>query len=265
MRSPVALGFYPFGKEELEEQLKKYLVSEKSVNALGVVVPHAGYQFSGSVAGAAFKAAKTDKRKFILLGPNHTGYGSAVALSSEEWKTPLGTVKPDKELINKLSIKIDESGHRYEHSLEVQLPFLQALYKNFTIAPVCLANLPFNELKKLAETMAFEDCFYVTSSDFIHFGPAYGYNPIGGSIEDKLRWVENRDRELAKMICNLDAEQFYNSVVENGYTVCGFVPITLMMLIMKRLGVKKGSLISYKTSYDVHPEESFVSYVSIVF
>ncbi len=265
MRPPVALGFYPFRKEELEEQLRKYLVSDKSVNASGIVVPHAGYQFSGSVAGAAFATAKTDKRKFILLGPNHTGYGPAVALSSEEWKTPLGTVKPDTELISRLSLKTDESGHRYEHSLEVQLPFLQALYRQFTILPVCLANLPFSEIEKLSELLAFKDCFYVTSSDFIHFGPAYGYAPVGGTIEDKLRWVENRDKELANMICSLDAEQFYTSVIENGYTVCGFVPITLMMLIMKRLGVRHGSMVSYKTSYDVHPESSFVSYVSIVF
>jgi AmmeMemoRadiSam system protein B len=267
MRPPVALGFYPFGKEELENQVKKYLVSDKEFRALGAIAPHAGYQFSGSVAGATFKAGKTSKKKFILFGPNHTGYGSAVALSSEEWQTPLGTVKTDKELIRKLSkkIRIDESAHRYEHSLEVQLPFLQVLYRNFSIVPVCLSNLGFDELEKISEQIAFDDCFYVASSDFMHFGPNYDYQPFEGSPEDQSRWVKNRDKELADIICRLEAKKFYNSIVDNGYTVCGYVPITLLMLIMKKLGAKRGSLVDYKTSYDVHPDSSFVSYAGIVF
>jgi AmmeMemoRadiSam system protein B len=267
MRSPIALGFYPFGKEELEKQVRKYLVSEKEVHAMGLIAPHAGYEFSGSVAGATFKTAKTYKQRFVLLGPNHSGYGPAVAASKEEWKTPLGTVKPDTALIKRLNekIRIDESAHLYEHSLEVQIPFLQILYNNFSILPVCLGHVGFDELEKLSEYLAFDDCFYVTSSDFIHFGPNYGYTPVSGTIDDQLRWVKNRDKELADAICRLEAKRFYQSVVSNGYTVCGFVPITLLMLIMKKLGAKKGNLIKYKTSYDVHPDSSFVSYVGIVF
>ena len=267
MRSPVALGFYPFNKKELENQVRKYLVSERGFNALGAIVPHAGYQFSGSVAGATFSSARTDKKKFILFGPNHTGYGSDIALSSEEWQTPLGIVRVDRGLVDKIkeNINIDESAHRYEHSLEVQLPFLQILYRNFSIVPICLSNPDFDELEKIAEQLVFDDCFYIASSDFIHFGPMYGYTPVGGSLEGQLRWVKKMDKEIVDIVCRLEAEKFYNSVVDNNYTLCGFVPITLLILIMKKLGAKKGNLVSYKTSYDVHPDSSFVSYAGIVF
>ncbi len=264
MRNPAAAGFYP--SENLEPAVKQYLVSQKSMNALGVVIPHAGYAFSGSVAGTTLKTASTGKKNFVLFGPNHTGYGPDIAMSSEDWKTPLGIVKNNRKLISELkdTIKIDEDAHRYEHSLEVQLPFLQVLYKNFTITPVCMQHLGLGRLEELSKLFS-SDSFYIASSDFIHFGPMYNYVPVDGSIEDQLEWVKNTDEELAKKICSLDVEGFYNSVIDNGYSVCGFVPITLLMLVMKRIGAKRGELISYKTSYDVRPDSSFVSYAGIAF
>jgi len=129
--------------------------------------------------------------------------------------------------------------------------------------PICLGHISFEELEEIVN--AFDNkSFYIASSDFIHFGPVYGYEPVNG-VKEGLEWVKKADNELIDLICKLKAEEFYNSVFENNYTVCGFVPIALLLLIMKKIGAKKGNLISYKTSYDVHPNSSFVSYAGIVF
>ncbi len=267
MRQPVAAGFYPSGKKELEDSVKKMLVSKTKIDAKGIIAPHAGYAYSGSAAGATYASAKTSKQSFILLGPNHTGRGAAAALSAEDWKTPLGAVKSNAALVEKLSkhMRIDESAHAHEHSLEVQLPFLQCMYGEFSIVPVCLLQISFGELEKLAYALLDESSFYIASSDFIHFGPNYGYQPITSDIKTQLAWVKSVDKRLIEMLCGLDAKGFYDEVMENGYTVCGFVPITLLVMIMKKLGAKKGTPIKYATSYDVHPSPSFVSYAGMVF
>ena len=262
MRNPVAVGFYPGDRKELEKAVKSYLVSQKKINALGAILPHAGYQFSGHVAGATLKAAKTDKKVFVLFGPNHTGYGSAISVSNEDWETPLGIVKTNKDFSDKLGT--DESAHRAEHSLEVQLPFLQVLYKDFSIVPIALRDVGFEQLERMAKLFD-KNNFYIASSDFTHFGPMYGYEPVAGTIKDQINWVEKTETGLIDLITNLKAREFYNIVLDNGYTVCGFVPITLLMLVMKNLGAKRGELIKRATSYEVSKDSSFVSYVGLVF
>jgi len=271
MRMPAAMGFYPFNRDELKEQVSSFLKAEKKIeNPMGVIVPHAGYIYSGSVAGKTLKSAETDKRIFMIFGPNHTGFGIPVAMSDEDWRTPMGTVKVEKGVIEKLeqAILIDNTAHQYEHSLEVQLPFLQVLYNNFSIVPICLQQLSFTEINELADRI-FQavDCkkiFFIASSDFMHFGPMYGYVPVQGNIEEKLKWVKEKDNEAIALICKLKAEEFYSYVTENRYTICGFVPITLLILLLKKIGAKKGELIDYKTSYEVSKSDSFVTYAGIV-
>ena len=272
MRKPAAVGFYPSSKIELENFVKKCIASYKKINnPLGAIVPHAGYTYSGAVAGATLKSAETEKRNFFIFCPNHTGYGSAVASSSEDWQTPLGTVKVNTKItdnINRfLGVKVDESAHKHEHSAEVQLPFLQVLYKDFTIVPICFSFVELKDLERLAKYIASfsNDSFFIASSDFIHFGPMYGYVPAGGSVKAQLEWVKKHDMNMIEKICNLDAFGFYETVTENEYTVCGYVPITLLMLIMKNIGAAKGRLMKYMSSYDTQPNSSFVSYAGIVF
>ncbi|MEM7819728.1 MAG: AmmeMemoRadiSam system protein B [Candidatus Aenigmatarchaeota archaeon] len=265
MRSPVAIGFYPGDKIILKNNVRKFLVSDKKINAFGIISPHAGYDFSGSVAGKVYASSITEKKNFILFSPNHTGYGNSIAISNDEWLTPLGRIETNKELIKKFNLKIDETAHKYEHSIEVQLPFLQVLYKNFKIVPICLQHIDIDEIEKIAENVSDSSSFYIASSDFTHFGYNYGYEPISGTIQNKLRWVKNTDMKMIDLICKLKAEEFYNEVIENGYTICGFVPITLIIFVMKNLGARKGLLIDYKTSYEVYPSSSFVSYAGIVF
>lgn len=272
MRKPAALGFYPRNSKELEATVNKCIVSGKKIsNPLGAIVPHAGYIYSGAVAGATLKAAETDKKNFFIFCPNHSGYGSAVASSSEDWETPLGVVEVNKKItdnINRfLGVKADDSAHRYEHSAEVQLPFLQVLYRDFTIVPMCFSFAEFGDLERLAKYIAAfsNDSFFIASSDFIHFGPMYGYEPAGGSVKEKLAWVKKHDAGMIEKICRLDASGFYETVTENEYTVCGYIPIILLMLIMKNIDAKGGRLIKYMTSYDTQPNSSFVSYAGIAF
>src|SRR5665811_168566 len=143
MRAPAVSGqFYPSSKKELDRQISRCFESvpsgEKPV--LGAVVPHAGYIYSGNTAAYVYSVLP-EADTFVLLGPNHTGQGSPVAVSSEKWSTPLGEVSSDIELIKALPKKIidmDENAHRYEHSIEVQLPFLQHRFSDFKIVSICM-------------------------------------------------------------------------------------------------------------------------------
>ncbi len=261
MRFPAASGFYPFEKEVLESTVKELMKSNKSFEAIGAIVPHAGYMYSGSVAGKVFASIKTRAKTFFIFAPNHTGLGtSEVAASVDTWKTPLGEIKVNEELVKQLNLEVDEHAHLYEHAIEVQLPFLQVKFKEFTIVPLVFKHVELKVLEKLAASFP-SDAFYIASSDFIHYGPIYGYMPAG---INGLEWVKKTDKHLIKLIENLDYKTFYKTVVENGYTVCGFIPVTLLLILMKRFNAK-AKLIDYKTSYEVMPSDSFVSYVGMVF
>lgn len=264
MRYPAAHGFYPFQGEELKRTIDKMLSEniETIANPLGAIVPHAGYVFSGSIAAKTVKSAKTDKKTFFILGLSHSGHKTS--LSAENWMTPLGEVKVNKKIIEKLDIEIDEHAHSSEHSLEVIIPFLQTMYKDFEIVPMALGHEDFENLEKLADSFP-ENAFYIASTDFIHFGPMYGYMPKKGSVQEQLKWAEEENMKLIDLICKLKAREFYDSVIKNGYTVCGFIPVTLMILIMKKLGARSAKLIEYKTSYDVSRSSSFVCYAGLVF
>jgi len=265
MRQPVAIGFYPGEKDRLENVVKSFLKTEKLVdNPIGCIVPHAGYDFSGAVAGGAF-GSKTDKRNFVIFGTNHSGSGKPIAASAETWLTPLGEVKTNKDFIKRTKIDVDESAHVHEHSIEAQLPFLQVMYKDFTIVPISVQQLDIDSMKEVVKNLIDPNSFYIASGDFIHFGPNYGYVPASGSVADQVKWVTDRDNEMIDMICKLDAEGFYDTVLGHEYTVCGVAPFTMLMLVLKHLGAKRGVLIDYRTSHEVHPSSSFVGYAGIVF
>jgi len=265
MRQPAAIGFYPQDRFELEDMAKKLTVTDKHINAIGAVCPHAGYTYSGQTAGKTLATAKTDKTTFLILCPNHTGQGKEIAVSRQDWQTPIGTVQTDKKLIENLSLSIDESAHKNEHSIEVQLPLLQAIYKDFKIVPVCIGQIDLDQIKELAKKLVNKNSFYIASSDFIHFGPMYGYVPFNAESKKQLEWVRQQDMKMIDLITKLKPKKFYNKVMENNYTVCGAIPITVLLYIMKSLGAKQGHPIDYKSSYAVQPSSSFVSYAGIVF
>jgi AmmeMemoRadiSam system protein B len=260
MRYPAAIGFYPGNKEELVSLLKKFVIKDEKIDAKAAIVPHAGYIYSGSVAGAVYSKIKTEKKIFLIAGPNHTGIGKKIAISQEDWLTPLGVVKTKRFD----ELEKDEYAHIYEHSIEVHLPFLQYLFKNFEILPICLSYLSFKKIEELAERLVDEEFFYIASSDFTHYGLMYDYELFSGTQKEILEEVRKIDIKAIKFIEKLEAKKFYNFVLENSLTICGFVPITLILLIAKKIGAEKGFLIKYSTSYEITKNSSFVTYAGII-
>ena len=275
MRNPAAIGFYPSTRAELNDQLNDLFSSdvEDYSNALGVIVPHAGYVFSGKTAALTFKSVKNamkDKKIFVSC-PNHTGLGHPIALSNQDWQTPLGIVRHDK-IISELEgqlIKADNIAHVEEHAIEVQLPFLQYLIKDFTFIPLCLQLVPFDIIEKISKTIVKKlgkKAFYVASSDFTHYGPNYGYMPRNGTVKENRKYVIKIEDRLIELIKKFKAREFFDSVTKNGYTVCGVVPITLTLLVTKAIGAKQVHIIDRRTSLDspYGRSESFVSYAGMV-
>ncbi len=262
MRVPaVARQFYPASKKDLKREISRCFAgvasNEKAV--LGAVVPHAGYMYSGNTAAYVYSALpKVDT--FVLIGPNHTGYGSQVAVSSETWSTPLGEVSSDGEFIKALPkkiIDIDESAHRYEHSIEVQLPFLQYRFGEFSIVPVCMgmqdeetANDVGMELAEAAGKLN-KKVVMIASSDFTHYKP------------DKV--AREDDAYFIKAIMDMDVQEFYRRLYERNASVCGYGAIAAMLAAVKSRGAKSATLLKYSTSGDVTGDiAAVVGYAGIV-
>lgn len=259
MRWPVVAGqFYRGDPEGLRSQLKGYfdvtVPKEKSVR--GAVVPHAGYVYSGQVAAQVY-AALPSAETYVLIGPNHHAIGSTIALSRETWSTPLGNVKVDEEIVDDLSesMDVDETAHQYEHSIEVQLPFLQYSFKDFKIVPICLGLQDEITAKDvnvdLANALRDRDVVVVASSDFTHY--------------ESDKEAREKDNLVIEAILELDTSKFYSRIYERHMSVCGYGPIAVTMETTKALGAEKGKLLKYATSGDVSGDRSnVVGYAGIV-
>ncbi len=248
MRTPAVAGmFYPGDGEELRRlirQLTPELPASK-LDAMGIVVPHAGYVYSGGVAAKVY-ASVEGAPTFVVLGPRHGWEGSAVAVSTQPWKTPLGVVDIDHELIDMLPpgiIDKDEVAHRREHSIEVQLPFLQYFFDDFRIVPIAIGLQDYETVREVADelTAAIEKyprkVVIVASSDFTHYEPA--------------EVAQRKDHALVGKIEKLDVPGFYDELANLGSTCCGYGPIAAMLLSCKRRGATKAGLLAYATSGDV--------------
>ena len=276
-REPVFAGqFYPAGKEELKKQIKECFLSgfgpgklpgKKKKQILGVISPHAGYQFSGAAAAFSYKEiAESEKADtYVILGPSHSGLPSSTSL--EDWGTPFGISENDVEFcrtLGKFGIKANEKAHSKEHSIEVQLPFLQFVYPNAKIAPVIAGHdLDFKKIAsaitKTAEKLK-RKIIIIASSDFTHYGPAYGYAPFSENIKENMYRLDN---EAIKAVKSMDPEKFIKHIRENQATICGQMPIAV---IMEALKAKKARLLKYYTSGDIMGDyTNAVGYASIVF
>ncbi|MDD3421817.1 MAG: MEMO1 family protein [Methanocellales archaeon] len=259
MRRPVVAGqFYRGDPEGLISQLKGCFdvsVPEEG-NAKGGVAPHAGYVYSGQVAAHVY-AAIPSAETYVLIGPNHHAIGPTVALSKETWSTPLGKVEVDKEIVDDLSssIDVDEVAHKYEHSIEVQLPFLQYRFKDFKIVSISMGLQDEETVKEvsvdLANALRGKEVVVLASSDFTHYEP------------EKV--AREKDNSVIEAILELDISKFYSRIYEHHMSVCGYGPIAVMMETTKALGAKKGKLLKYATSGDVTGDKSsVVGYAGIV-
>lgn len=260
MRNPAVAGmFYPGSKEGLRKligELAPKKVASK-LDAPGVVVPHAGYVYSGGVAAKVYASIEgTDT--FVILGPRHSWEGSAVAVSTQPWQTPLGTVQVDQELIDLIPpgiIDQDEMAHRMEHSIEVQVPFLQYFFKDFKIVPIAIGLQDYETVKEIVGELTSaldkydKKTVIVASSDFTHYEPA----------EDAKR----KDHLLINKIEKLDVPGFYDELANVDSTCCGYGPIAAMMLTCKHRGATKAELLAYATSGDVTGDREVVGYAGL--
>jgi AmmeMemoRadiSam system protein B len=272
IRRPAVSGmFYAGTARELEEQIEWCYRHEVGpgtiprVNSKGlreivaIVVPHAGYYYSGPVAAHAYKELADDGicDTAVILGPNHTGYGYPVSLwVGDGWSTPLGEVEIDKKLAQKLLgtvIKADETAHIHEHSIEVQLPWLQYLYKKVKIVPITMLAQDLETARSVGKTIsqAGDNSIIIASSDFTH------YEPHSVAME--------KDSLVIESIVALDEEELYKRCERLGCTMCGYGPVASAIVAAKEMRAKKASLLKYATSGDTSGDFSrVVGYGSIV-
>lgn len=272
MRNPSVAGqFYPSREDKLKEQIEACFLHSLGPGKLpehrgnerdvvGAVVPHAGYMYSGPEAAHVYhELAKQQKPgRVVILGPNHTGIGSAVAVSMETWRTPLGEVKVDREEAEKLWRKcgildLDESAHRFEHSIEVQLPFLQYVYGDFRFIPICLGLQDLETSLELADCLVkLEDALFLASSDFTHYEPG----------QEAYR----KDKEAIRHLLALDERKFLQTVYNLDVSICGYGAIAACLAAAKKKGAARGELLKYGTSGDITGDNSsVVAYAAILF
>ena len=287
IRQPVVAGqFYPRNKQELIQQIKEcfldsrgsgYIPDIKQGNKkiIGIIVPHAGFIYSGAIATHAYSCLAENgfADTFIILGPNHTGRGSGVSIMTNgSWKTPLGDVPINSEVaknIYKGIIDLDEAAHSFEHSIEVQLPFIQFLAKdrNFDFVPICLmmqdsdtsleiGNILADVIKKTKKSVVI-----IASSDFSHAGFNYmSMPPVGMKVE---AFAEKQDKQAINHILKMDPENLIKTIQEKNITMCGYGPVSCLLVAAKKLGASNVDLLKYGTSCEVYPGTSCVGYGAI--
>jgi hypothetical protein len=277
-RNPAVAGqFYPDDAQELRELIKKFLEKTKPErrNTIGVVAPHAGYVYCGKTAAAVYNSVAHGFDNVVLLGPSHSGSGE-VATSLEAWKTPLGLVKPDEDFVKEISkgsiILEEPKSHWSEHSIEVQLPWLQYRFEDFKIVPISINPVYFDvdtckEIgTKIAETATYlrRKVLIVASSDFTHYGSMYDYQPFKGDDKKVVERIREIDKEVIDHILNLKPVDVIKTCEEKRLTICGYGAIAAMLFAVRDLGAKKAELIDYSTSFEVsRNKDAIVGYAGI--
>ncbi|MGA2774798.1 MAG: AmmeMemoRadiSam system protein B [Candidatus Omnitrophota bacterium] len=250
VRKPVAGGeagraFYLSSPPGLKNQIKGLIdEGQRKSEVIGCVLPHAGYEYSGKVAAAVLSRIVI-RDKIILFGPNHTGEGPEFSIMSEGlWQTPLGAVKIDSHLAKDILgaskyLKDDFLAHKYEHSLEVELPLLQYLKKNFEIVPIAFRSDNLTALKEIGKTVAGvlggkKECLLIASSDMTHY--------------ESQDAAEKKDKLAIEAILELNEDKLMDRVLKLGISMCGYAPVTALICAAKALGANRGELVKYQTS-----------------
>jgi MEMO1 family protein len=257
IRHPAVAGqFYPRDPDRLVADIKTYASPKTSpIAAIGCIVPHAGYMYSGHVAGAVFARLKLPAR-FVILCPNHTGMGTPLSVVSEgQWETPLGSVSIDSRLATGLKsnfsfLSEDTHAHRSEHAIEVQLPFLQARLGKFSFVPIAVGTGRFEALEMLGNAMAEviavqpEPVLMIASSDMNHYE------------SDGI--TRQKDALAIQRILALDPRGLFDVVNQQKISMCGYGPAVSMLTAARRLGATSAELIKYATSADVSGDREMV-------
>lgn len=249
-RKPAVAGqFYPESAASLEKEVKSYLIpGQEKRKVLGVISPHAGYIYSGHVSGAVYSCI-TVPDTVVILGPNHHGIGDPVAIMVDgSWQMPNGNISINKKL-GSLILKhsrqatADHRAHTYEHSLEVQVPFLQALNQNFQLVPITLAQAGWQTCQEIGLSLAQaikeygQEVLIVASSDMTHY--------------ESDRSAREKDRLAIDRILALDPQGLFNTVFKHNISMCGVIPATITLVACKELGATRAQLVKYATSGEV--------------
>jgi AmmeMemoRadiSam system protein B len=280
LRTPAVAGrFYPERAEDLLREIRDYTSesptrSEPEANfAIACIAPHAGYMYSGPVAGALYSKLAIPST-CVILCPNHTGKGHHLAIMADTtWQTPLGNVEADENFAGQLmrrfpALSEDSAAHRYEHAIEVQLPFLQARWKaqptndteNLRIVPIAIGTRNFEVLRQLGESLAEviaaqepaqkKHVLIIASSDMNHYE------------SDEITRV--KDQKAIDRVLALDARGLWNVVVQEKISMCGFGPSVAMLTAARLMGATSAKLIKYATSGEVSGDyDSVVGYAAI--
>lgn len=268
VRHPAVAGrFYPGRPETLLRDLEKYLgpdweSADKIKGALGCVVPHAGYMYSGHVAGAVYRRLPR-RATYVILCPNHTGRGAPLAMMSEgSWLTPLGEVAVESSLAKAVRqgchlVTDDAKAHEDEHSLEVQLPFLQRMVKDFRFVPIAIGVGGYASLESLghglaqAARQAKEPFMVIASSDMNHYEP------------DGITRI--KDRKAIDRVLALDPQGLYQTIRKEDISMCGYGPTIAMLTFAREMGATQAELVKYATSADTSGDKSaVVGYAGII-
>lgn len=250
LREPIVAGqFYPSTPHALRAQLAQLIpCNPDHISVLGVIAPHAGYFYSGAVAGAVYGTVLTPET-ILLLGPNHHGCGSRAALYPPgAWKTPLGEIRINDKLTDLICkhsplVQRDSEAHRLEHSLEVQVPFLQYCNPNASLVPLCLSFLEYEECETLGKSLAAaissfsSDVLLIASSDMTHY--------------ESDAAARRKDALALSKVLSLDPQGLYSVVRRSAITMCGVIPVTVMLVAARELGASRCNLIQYATSGEI--------------
>jgi AmmeMemoRadiSam system protein B len=273
VRSPAVAGsFYPSDARELTEIIDRCFVSnpagrsgtsKRNTAVIGGLVPHAGYTYSGRCAAEFYARLNPAVERVVVLGVNHRGRGQRAALSpSDYWETPLGQIRVERELNHALKsrvvfLKEDESAHLQEHSIEVQLPFLQRTLGDFTLLPIALSELSLEECSRLGQALAQsyarqpEATVLIASSDLSHYlSPAE---------------TERLDRMALDPVLAIAPAELMSVVDKENITMCGVLPTVVLLFALNALGAKPGELLMHCHSGQVRDMQEVVGYASVAF
>ena len=288
VREPVADGsFYPAGRDACIELMNSlHYVEAPEVlppRPVAGIVPHAGWVFSGATALAVLEALKDRRtpRSFVLFGAVHRPIRRSAIFSNGVWRTPLGDAQVDERLAREILTRADDlladdpRAHEQEHSIEVQVPFIQQLFPHAKIVPI--AVVPDDDAPEIGRRVAGAirnldaDAVCLGSTDLTHYGPAYGFTPKGVG-EEALRWVrDENDRRIIDLMLRLDAEAAVPEAKAR-MNACGSGAVAAALAAARELGAVQGYLVHYTTSFDVMKErmgrrgfDAAVGYAGLVF
>lgn len=264
-RAAVAGQFYPGSMQGLKSQIETFIDRKtEKIDAIACVLPHAGYIYSGNVAAKTLSCVNI-KDRVVLLGPNHTGFGPQFSIMTGGlWQTPLGEIEIDAPLAKKILenskyLEDDTSAHTYEHSIEVELPFLQYLKANFKIVPIIVSSDEIGILKEVGKDLANvllslelkNSIMLIASSDMTHYEPQES--------------AETKDNTAIQAILELNEDRLMADIKHLNISMCGYAPTIIMLSAAKILGAKKARLVKYQTSGDVtNDKDNVVGYAGII-